>query len=90
MKQIRTGNVSRLSANREEIVLLRELRNGLWTCRGYFTPVPIGIYGRNTGKLLLATITIIPCRYLRLSLLFKPGVGHDQAGLESSPCAWSG
>ena len=31
-----------------------------------------------------------PCRYLRLSLLFKPGVGHDQAGLESSPCAWSG
>ena len=33
MKQIRTGNVSRLSANREEIVLLRELRNGLWTCR---------------------------------------------------------
>ena len=69
IKHISTGNVSRLSANREGIALLHELRNGLWTCRGFFTPVPVGIYGRNTGKLLSS-----PCRYLRLSLLFKPGV----------------
>ena len=52
IKQISTGNVSRLSANREGIAVITERRNGLWTCRGYFTPVPVGIYGRETGKLL--------------------------------------
>ena len=52
IKQIHTGNVSRLSANREGIVFINEHRNGLWTCRGSLTPVPVGIYGRDTGKLL--------------------------------------
>ena len=50
--QIRTGNVSRLSANREGIVLLTPIRNGLWTCRGFNPPIPVGIYDRSTGKLL--------------------------------------
>ena len=52
IKQIHTGNVSRLSANREGIALLTPLYNGLWTCRGFNPPIPVGIYGRSTGKLL--------------------------------------
>ena len=52
IKQIHTGNASRLSANREGIALLRFLHNGLWTCRGFNPPIPVGIYGRSTGKLL--------------------------------------
>ena len=51
-KQISTGNVSRLSANREGITLTNGLRNGLWTCRGFNPSIPVGIYGRDTGKLL--------------------------------------
>ena len=52
IKQISTGNVSRLSADREGIALMNEIRNGLWTCHGFNPPIPVGIYGRNTGKLL--------------------------------------
>ena len=52
IKQIRTGNVSRLSADKEGITLTNELRNGLWTCRGFNPSIPVGIYGRDTGKLL--------------------------------------
>ena len=51
-KQISTGNASRLSANREGIAVITERRNGLWTCRGFNPPIPVGIYGRSTGKLL--------------------------------------
>ena len=56
IKQIRTGNVSRLSANSKGIALMNEDRNGLWTCRGPFTPVPVGIYGRNTGTLIQVAV----------------------------------
>ena len=52
IKQIYTGNASRLSANREGIALLSPIRNGLWTCRRFNPPIPVGIYGRSTGKLL--------------------------------------
>ena len=51
-KQIRTGNASRLSANREGIAVITERRNGLWTCREFNPPIPVGIYGRSKGKLL--------------------------------------
>ena len=52
IKQIRTGNASRLSANREGIAVITERRNGLWTCRGFNPSITVGIYSRSTGKLL--------------------------------------
>ena len=47
--------MSRLSVNREDVLLNSDTTNGLWTCRlngesSVPTPIPVGIYARGGGE----------------------------------------